>query len=672
MVFESEIFLTGLFFILFFTIIIIFGFLLILILHKDIINLPSFIVIGISLGCGIVFYVFFSYIMDTIAIFNFFTILFPIILFDIVGLIYFLNSNFRIKQKLNFPYFKQWVVKNYKEVIFFLFSFIIVFYFQLELQLNIINKSESLLAGDTFYWCRSAMYLLDYGHLEYNMIGFYSAGYIFLNTGMCSFFPEYRFIYFFHRFVPIFYLSLIVLIGFLISRLLFKQKFLSFLTMFGFLTLSYFNTRFIMALPSAPATILFFLFSITFINSKIPFYFKGVLIAGTILFHPLLGAIGFSIFMIYIILHFLTLVIKRKEKKKVIYLFFKESICNIVIFFGILIPVIINLSLNYPIWFTRYWNTLFPINISKFNSIFWINDNCASVINYPLFLGGNFSYERLVGYFDLIIRRTFINNPIIFFILIYFFIRIKKKNYKNFVNFISIVKIIIVISFIYHFFYFFMAWFFPIGTFGNLLWFFDIFKDRVFEFSAGFIILMCVFVVYDIYVILRRLTIKLKNIFPKYKKFLNRKNYRSFKDKMIHIILSVFRIEYGFLIIVLCFSYNLYQNNNFLYHYYYYDDDLIEMMLTIGDSAPVKTGTKSIILTPPFEQKVIFYLLYRYEYHFINFNSSYSTLTELIITKNASYVMFPVEEGLEELIRTFAINHEIIYEDSKYIVIKIK
>ncbi len=672
MVFECEIFFTCLFFILFFIIITIFGFLLILILHKDIINLPSFIVIGISLGCGIVFYIFYSYIIDTFEIFNFFTIILPIILFDIVGLIYFLNYDVRIKQKLNFPYFKQWVIKNYKEIIFFLFSFILVFYFQLELQLNIINKSESLLAGDAFYWCRSAMYLLGYGHLEFDLVGFYSTGYIFLNAGMCSFFPEYRFIYFFHRYVPIFYLSLIILVGFLISRLLFKQKFLSFLTMFGFLALSYFNTRFIMALPSAPATILFFLFSITLIDSKIPFYFRGILIAGPILFHPLLGAIGFGIFLIYIILHFFSLVIKGKENKKVIYTCLKENTYNILIFFGILIPVVINLSLNYPIWFRRYWTTLFQINIFEFIPILWQNDYSASVINYPLFIGGNFSYERLIGYFELIIRRTFINNPIIFVILIYFFVRIKKKNYKNFPNFISIIKVIIIVSFIYHFLFFFMVWFFPVETFGKILFFLDIFKDRVLEFSAGFIVLMCVFTVHDIYIIIGKITIKLKDKFPKYGKFLNRKKFHSFKDKIIHRISSICRIESGFIIIILCFSYNLYQNNNFLYHYYYYDNDLIEMMLVIGDSAPVKTETKTIILTPPFEQKVIFYLLYRYEYHFVNFDSNYSTLIELIVKENASYVMFPVEESLEEVIRNFALTHKVIYEDSKYIVIKIK
>jgi len=672
MVFESEIFLTGLSFILFFTIITIFGFLLIFILHKDIIDLPLFVVIGISLGCGIIFYVFYSYIIDTFVIFNFFTILTPIIIFDVGGLIYFVIYNKKLNEKLNFTYFKQLLIKNYKEILFFLLFYIIVFYFQIELQLKIINESESLLAGDPFYWCRSAMYLLDYGHLEYDYIGFYTAGYTFINAGMCSFFPSYRFIYFFHKFVPIFYLNLIILIGFFISKLIFKQKFLSFLTMFGFLTLSYFNNRFIMPLPSAPATILFFIFSIIFVDSKIPFYFKGILISGSILFHPLLGAIGFGIFLIYIIYLFFSLILKRKENKNAIFLFFKESICNILIFLGILIPTIINLSLNYPIWFSRYWNTLFSGPFSDFSSIFWSYNNNISLIKYPLILGGNFTYERFISYFDLIMRRTFINNLLIFFILIYFFIRIKKKNYDKFPNFITIVKTIIIVSFTYHFLYFFMSWFFPIETFGNLLGFLDIFKDRVFEFSAGFIIFMYVFVVYDIFVILGRLTIKLKNKFPKYRKFLNRKNFRSFKEKIIHGISSICRIESGFIIIILCFSYNLYQNNNFLYHYYYYDNDLIEMMLVIGDSEPPKTGTKSIILIPPFEQKVILYLLYRYEYHFFDFNSNYSTLIELIFKENASYMMFPVEESLEEVIRNFAFTHDIIYEDSKYIVIKIK
>lgn len=667
MLYEYEIFLTGLFFILFFIILLIFGFLLIFFLYKDVINLPFLVIIGISLGSGIVCYVCYSYIIETFLHFNFFTILLPIIIFIIGGLLYFIQYNLKLKQKLKFPNIKRQIIKIGKDIIIFIIFFIVIFYFQLQLQYDIIIKFESQLAADPFLWCRFAMHLLDYGHLEYSEVGFYSAGFIFLNAGMNLFYPNYRFIFFFHKFVPIFYMSLIIILGYIISSILFKQKFLRFLTMFGFLCLNYFNYRFLMPLGSILATISFFIFLIAFIDSKIPFYFKGILLAGPILFHPLYGAMGLIIYIIYIIHHFFILKVARKENKRKIYRFLKVSLYNILIFFGLLIPLLINLTLNYTIWFQRYWNTLFPSTIS----IIKLNTN-LDVKNFPILQIGKLTPEKFTNALNYIVSQIWSGNQWIIFFLLYFLFCVKKKNYKKFENLIEIVKISIIFSFLFYFMYFLINWFFPLKSLDSINNLFYIFKLRIFEFNAGIIVLMFVFTVKDIYILFRSISLKLKNKFPKYKKFLNGGNLRTLNKKIYHIVKSPWKIESIIIIISFWFSYNLYQENKFHYQYIYRDNNFIEMIISLGELEPPNPDTKIKILLPVIEPKVILNLLYRHKYQFITFDRSYTELINIIINTKASYVVLPIREISEGIIRNLVFSYEIYFKNSKYMVIKIE
>lgn len=667
MVFETEFYLTGLFFILFLTITTIFGFILIFILHKKVIDLPFLEIFVISLGCGIIFYVFYSYIIDTFLFFNIFTILLPLIIFDFGGLVFIFKSESRIKQKLAFINIRQILINNKSEIIIFLLFFIVIFYFQIQIQYGKIVRYESLFAKDPFYWCRMVMYLLDYGHLEYSEVGFYSAGYIFINAGMNLFYPNFHFIYFFYKFVPIFYMSLIIIIGYFISKILFNQIFLRFLTMIGFLTLYFFNYRFLMSLPSVPATILFFIFSFAFIDPKIPFYYKGILLSGAIIFHPLYGAMSIVIYFIYIIQHFFVLIIKKKKGKKVVYTFLKESLYNLLIVFGLLIPLLINLTLNHPFWFQRYWNTLFPAKIF----VFKLSTNLY-VKDFPILHLGNFSPEEFNYILYYLVNHIWYNNKWIFFILLYFLFIIKKKNYKKFGDFINIMKISILFSLLFYFMPYLIEWFFPLMILDKLNSFLYLFRLRILEFSAGFIVLMFVFTVHDIFLLLSMITSKLKNKFPKYKKFLNGKNLRTSKKKKNQLIKSTLKIESILIIFSLWFTYNLFQNNEFAYNHTYHDDEFVEMILDIGDSEIPDINIKATILLPVIEDKIILSLLYRYNYEFIEFNQSYPELIDLIITKNASYIILPIEEISEETIRNFVFSYSIFFEYSKYMVIKIK
>ncbi len=669
MVYEIEIFLTGLFFVLFFIIISIFGFIIIFKIYKEIIELPFLEVIALSIGCGLIFFICYSYILDTFLFFNFFTALFPLIIFDIGGLIYYLKSNLKIRNKINFENIKLILTKNIYIIIIFTFIFLIVYYFQIQIQDDIIIKYKSQLASDPFMWFRAIMYLIDYGHLEYEIIEAYSAGYVFVNAAMISFYPTFRFAYFFLKFVPIFYMSLFIFIGFIASRLIFKQKFLIFLAMFGFLTLRYFNYRILMPLPSVPATILFFIFSIVFIDPKIPYYFKGILLAGSFLFHPFFGVLSIAIFIIYFFLQYFVFKIKRIKSNKFL---FKEYFSNLLIFFGLLIPFFVNLTLKYNIdWLLNYWHYIFPAHLTNFNIIAKTKDYCVSIINYPLLLGGNFTYERFIGYFTNIMDKTFLGNPIIFLIIIYFLIIIKKKNYQNFGNFIDIIKITIIFTFLFQFLYYFMVWFFPLETFGELVNLMYYLNPKIFEFNGAFIVFGGVFMVHDIYFNFSKITLMLKRKIPRYKKFLNGNPKHTSKEKLLHMIKSPWKIESIVIIIALCFSYNLFQNNEFWYHYHYRDDNFVEMILAIGDSEPPNLNNKKTILLPELEIKAVLDLLYRFNFQFIDFTQNYTTLIDKIIYEKASYVVLPINQLSENKLSNFVSDYEIFYQNVGYVVIKV-
>lgn len=661
MVYEVEFFLTGLFFITFLIIITVFGFLLINIFYKKIFDLKLFEIVLISIGSGITFFIFYSYIIDTFLFFNFFTALLPLIIFDISGLIFLRKSNLKIKAILSFNHIKQVIIKKKNEIIIFILFFVIVFFFQILIQYFKIIESASQRANDPFFWFREIMYLIDYGHLEYYEIEAYSAGFVFLNAGMISFYPNYHFCYFFVKFSPILYMSLIIFIGFALSINVFKQKYFIFLIMFSFLILNYFNYRFLMPLPTIPATILFFIFSITFINSEIPVYLKGIVLSGIILCHPLFGLLSFGIYLLYTFFHFLFLRIKNAGLSSK---FLKENIYNIIIFFVLLIPLFVNLTLKYSHdWYINYWHFIFPSNNSVTGLFSHFNENYSVILN-PLILG-TFIYsqenfgENLDQYFIDLQNQPINSQWFIVFILFYFFIRIKKKNYEDSGDLIKFIKISVAFLLFFNFMFYFLP-FYPID-----------FGLRVWELMGGYLIFIFVFIVYDIYHLLRNLTTKIKIKFPKYKKFLNR-DINSFQKKNRFLkSRNIIKVESIVILISLIIVFRIYQENYFRYGYKYNDDNIVEMMLALGVCEPPDSNIT--VLLPEFDATAIYNMLYRFNYDLINFsqNYNYTQLMNIVVNKKASYIVLPLNEISEEVIKNFGFSNMLYYQNTNYSIFKI-
>ena len=669
MAYETEFFLTGLSFVLFLSIITIFGFLLIYILYKDIINLPFLELVVLSLGSGIIFYFLYSYFIEIFLFFNFFTILLPIIIFNIIVFIFLLKFDLRMKQKLNLQNIKQYLIKNKKDIIIFLLFFFVVIFFQFEIQYYKIVEFEPLLSTDPYYWCRNTMYLIDYGHIDYDQIKSYAPGFLLLNGGINLIFPRFRLIFFFQKFAPIFYMTLIIFIGFVLSRIIFKQKFLIFLIMFGFLTLYYFNYRFLIGFPSALATILFLIFTITFIDPEIPYYFKGILLAGPMLCHSLLGGIAFSIFFIYIILHFFSLLIARKESKKIAYKFLKENFINILIFLGFISFYLYRLIFLIQ-WYIGDWFNVSSINIFPSSSNF--NANNILLLDLTEFSNDNIFFDNLKNFFELIQKQIWYGKPWFFLVCFYFFIRIRKKNYKKCENFIAILKISAIFLFLFLFLYYFMISFFPSDSFGAFLEWFSHYGERIFEFGAGVFIFMFIFTIHDIYFLFGKITVYLKKKFPIYNKFLNRNNLNTLKGKLIRIFKAPCRIESVVIIFGLCFTYYLFENNRrFAYSYKFHDNEKMEMILALGDCESPNPTTNITILLPESIGELLLKFLYRYNVDFFDIRQDYPELKKIILSKNASYVVIPINDVSENIIRQFVFSYEIFFETLDYFVFKI-
>ena len=649
-------FIFGLFFIL----ISILGYLFLNTFFKKINKLPFLNIIILSLGIGITIYCSYSYLIDTFLIFNFYTITLPIILIDVSGIIYLILIKSDLVQRISLKKFKKFILDNIRNFAFLLISLVIIYYFQFQFQYPKIAEFECQFANDPFYSFKNAMFLIDYGHLDHNAIHIYSAGSIFLNAGILLFYPDYRFGYFFIKYSPILYTSLLLFIVFVISSNLLRRKFMIFLSMFSFFILEYFNYRFSMSLPSVPATILFFIFSITFINDDIPYYLKGIFLAGIIIIHPVNGILSLLCFILYSIIKPIS---KNMKKKRFSIKNFKKNLYIFMILFLFLLPYFINLTLKYRInWYINYYKILFPANLNPFIPFFNpeifhnLTKNLQVIYVNITFLNFDQIIINLNSLISDLNTEAIKHSWLIFFILFYFFIRIKKKNFKRGKDFIRFLKISIVFSLIYNYLFYFNLYSYDYNL-------------RVWELFAGYLVLMFVFSINDIYLLLSKITKKAMDLLLSNKKLTLTKKY----NKFLRFSIKNFKIESVFLIITLISVYGLYENNDFRTGgYKWRDDNIIEAMIELGRCEPPNSNIT--VMVQEYYKTAIYYMLYRFNYVLINYSSknySYEDLTTIINENNAKYIVLPVNEINQATITNFTSMHLIYYQNINFLIIKI-
>jgi len=668
MVFELEIFLTGLFFLVFLIQITLLGFIFIFKINNKFFNLPLLELILLSIVIGVPLYIFYAYLIETFVSFSFFTINLPIVIFDCIGLFYIYKKDPTFRSIFNTDYIRNYLKINKRNIIYYSIFFIIIFFFQYIQETSILCLSESLLYKDPFYWCEMQMYLIDYGHLNYERIQAYSAGMIFLNGGSLLFYPQFRFIYFFHKFIPIFHLSLLIFIIFVFSKRFFKNKVVIFFCMIGFLLLRYFNYRFLISTPSALGTIFAFLILIFFIEPNIPKFLIGFIIAGTFLFYPLYGLFIIVIYLFYFLFQLISILIKTEKRKKAFFSYLWHHMKLLLIFFILLLPFMLNLILKYRVdWIFNYLQYFLPTELFSqitinLNLIFI---NPINLLNYFFNLASplEFSLSDNLIYFSY---ATFGVDKIIYIIILFFII--VPSNFKQ--KSLKIIKIWLIFSLIFFLSYDLLVALFPKKIELQTLIFFSTFKMRVFEFSAGIILLIIGFVLEEILIFFKKITKYLIKRFSKYRKIIlgNISELQKIIKNMKHsTIRKIFRIEFPFIIIIITLSYLRYSNNPIDYNYLH-KNALVDVVLTMSEiTTPYSNET--IIIPDYVNHKPISYLLYRFNTIETDFSQSYSIIENLYFTHNASYLILPYNDVNIIDLEKYIFNFNIFYRNDYFIVL---
>ncbi|MHA1337793.1 MAG: hypothetical protein ACTSPW_18950 [Promethearchaeota archaeon] len=360
----------------FFVIITLLGYFFTYYLFKEVrekkVNLPYLI---ISFGIGLVLFISYSYIVDALYIFNFYTIYLPILTFALLNLLIFLkyNKNFRIKfSKNNITKIYQKFKDNLYSIIILLIVLILAWIFFYIFSL----KNYGFVAGDPYLWCYNLFYLINNGNLDYYEIQGYTAGFIFTAAGSALLTNNFVLIFTHFKYLILYLFFINILSIFYISKRLFKKPIYIFLTLIIFMSFYRLMRRVIIPIPSVMADTMGFIFILTFLYNEDIKYFiiRGILLGGIILCHPLIGLFYVLVYLLYEIFFFIINFKKNKNKGYIpcdnIKLCIKSILIKNTILFTILtltlIPFLFNQFLNNPFKGGVISNYLYFFNLNSF------------------------------------------------------------------------------------------------------------------------------------------------------------------------------------------------------------------------------------------------------------------------------------------------------------------
>ncbi|MFX1444612.1 MAG: hypothetical protein ACFFHV_14455 [Promethearchaeota archaeon] len=653
--------LVGLVFILFFFMLSIFGYFILFLIKKlsqNKENMPFKSILEelfLSFGIGISLYISLSYFLDLFALFNFYTAYLPLIIFDLLFIIYYYIKNKEVfKKKWNKDFFSDFL-KAYvskKDNIFLLGVIILTILIISIIQWFIIIESTSLIYTDPYKWYADTFYLLDNGHINYNQLDYnYPSGFTYFNAGVLLIYPDYLFGYYYFKFIPLYFISFYVIIAFSIIRKLFNEKYLILLSGLLILTSRYFLSRTLLYLSSALASGLLIISLIIIIN-KYPDYIMGFFIAGMYFIHNLT-----TFYYLFVLLCFyLYRVILNLKNHEILMKQIRFILISIVIILILLIPYIVGI-------YVIYQNTIFDL-ISHFFFRFEEADYAyisyrsynlypdSIKLIYPLDFFTPFIEIRLLELFDELFERSiylFFILPLIGLIINIKTARKNKEQQENLVFF----KLFIVVTIIFFFLpYFFLSL--------NL---FIKFRKRILQSFSLPIIIMTLYSIEWIVKLAMKLTNFLTLKFSFYRKIANAKKFYGKYFKIESIIISILMVS-----ISSSFVMHRYPD-----YYYYYDDDLVEVVLYLRTHA--ESG--STILREDFDSAVIFRVLYdmKIKTYEVNESSSYQDLILEIKERKIDYLIFSkgyfnnntVEESLCD-----NNNLKNVLENDDYILFRIK
>ena len=584
-------------FISFFLMISIFGYLILYIIKTKLKKRVNFLSLSflekllISFGFGISIYVSFCYILSNVRAFNIFTAYISLFILDSGFLIYLCVMN---KKSISFKNLKIYIINkfsnksNYFTIFYLIFILLLSFIFNF----GIITESYGLIRRDPYIWLKEIYFLLDKGYLNVDATfgALYPMGYVIIIGGFLLPFPDHLVAYFLIKFSPIFYLFLIIIVVFLISKKIFKIKVLIFFSLFLILISNFFLSRIIIGISSSFATIIISI-SFLLIIYDFPFYYFGFFISCMWLINPLSALY----FLIVLFFYFVINIIGNIKNRKLIVKQFYSMFFFLIIFIVLFLPFIFSFPSLNPFDLVFYlFNRIFESDISYNFSNININGN-AHLLTIFLTFFNNFQICSILEYFSEITINIFL-----YFSFFTFLFKQKDKSINNLFIFFKLCLIL-------ELFFFIIPDFFPNFTFISL------FKYRPLEFFILPTIILPM--------------ISIGWVIKKSKKFNSIFRFKA-TPKKFHFLTKIFKIESIIIILVFSNIVWIYYNKKPPYYYYSYEDDINLIYLYLLNNAQ----PNSVIWRPFLEKPDIDLLLYNtniYSYNLLSFEN-FTSLDNLL------------------------------------------
>ena len=676
--------LTFLLFFIYFIVISLFGYLICIIFNKNYLYkkltlkrlLKTFaIVLSLHLIYGT--------IIISLRIFNFLTIYIPFIICDIGLMIYiFYKKSNSIKNHFRI-YNKRKVILFLKEKRSFIIIFCVVFFLLFELQLYFINHFQPYQANDPYFWFNNIWFVHKYGFLDYTVIKSYTPGFVIFCSSMISIINNYYWFYYIFKFLPLFLSVINILVLFVISKDIFKNKIYICFTLVMYLSFTYIFFRNNKSLPSLLATTLGFLFllflgkgsskDIDLKNSNLRnflllsiknkrIFLKGLLITGITLANPVYGLFFMIFYFLYeFFLFFTRLKTEFKPTHSKLLLtrnFFLTQLLTVLIFVILITPFIVGTSINIG-------RPIFEAYLFYFKEI-EITQN--SMIQIPLFggyfreIGVWFLYESFYRYIHQFFSLIFTPKPLsdfyihtiqigIFLLIIGIFINFNKHYRFNekqntlikFFKFTFILTIVI-------FGLFELIYLFEIPIFYDLIkGFFYFFRIRLFELFSGYWAI--IFVLTFNYII-----ISFK------KKYLKLKNNKS-PSKKINELFTFSHIYFIFLTMGF-FYFTNFGNIDFTRYFNHYQVEAISFIGNHFEENPLE-DTKGILLED-LNSNSIYGLIVdvnlEKKYYKFTIDLNYSKFNNEFNILNCEFIALNISKLNEYFIANFSNNFDISYE----------
>jgi len=575
----------------------------------------------ICYAIGITVYISICFIIDIFEFFNFYSAYLSIAIFNSVFLCYLsYRKNFNRKKIIDsISSLKYQFSKNSKEVITFAIILIFIISIQIWIQWEITIKEYAISSKDTYVWLGDSWYLLEKGKLWRDHLRIqYPRGFTFFLAAPELIFPDFRFAYFYMKFVGIpFFSFYIFTIAILLNRI-FKKNYLVFMGLLLILCSNYLFSRFISFTSSAICTLLI-LISLIILYSKCPFYLTGFIIISTFLLNAL-----FAIF--YVIVLAIMLLTKLIYLDKTIKTFFINNIAKpLVIIFIFLIPWILhtiivqNLSVvDYIIYFDEILGISYPTLPQKVN----IEISNMSLLQLRYILEDFFPHNEFIFAF-IDIQKRMLSYFFIFALIIIFFPtnRFFNKKFWDLINFGKISTILIIGMYLIEIFLLDYSFVF----FSHSDWF----KFRAVEGFTGPVLITVCFIFVKIIEKAKLLTTYFTNRSNGYKRLINTSPFS-----------IIFKIENILITIVLISILSASFANRRIYTSYYFEQDQIETIFYIKENIP----EDSKILVSDFGNgpNCLYSLLSTYDFHKWDFEfdkNTFNETLEYIIDERIEYIL---------------------------------